>query len=64
MTPKNRTLGGKNRTLRGEGGSKKTPKIGHHLWMFPNTEKLLTTQSMTTKDHVGIIACKIWDQFS
>ena len=33
MTPKNRTLEGKNRTLGGDGGSK---IVGHHLWMFPN----------------------------
>ena len=35
MTPQNRTLEGKNCTLRGEGGSKMTKKIGHHLGMFP-----------------------------
>ena len=33
MTPKNRTLEGKNRTIGGDGG----PNIvGHHLWMIPN----------------------------
>ena len=31
MTPKNRTLEGKNWTLGGVGGSK---LVGHHLWMF------------------------------
>ena len=37
MTPKHRTLDGKNWTLGGEGGggSKMTKKIGNHLWMFP-----------------------------
>ena len=33
MTPKNRTVEGKNRTLGGDVGSK---IVGHHLWMIPN----------------------------
>jgi hypothetical protein len=41
MTPKNRTLEGKNWTLGGEGWSKMAKKIGHHLWMFPYYEKSL-----------------------
>ena len=37
MTPKNRTLQGKNRTLWGPGmGDQESSKIvGHHLWMIP-----------------------------
>ena len=33
MTPKNRTLEGKNQTLGGDGGGSKI--VGHHLWMIP-----------------------------
>ena len=35
MTPKNRTLEGKNRTLGRNGGQKSSKIVGHHLWMFP-----------------------------
>ena len=31
MTPKNRTLEGKNRTLGGRGGQKSSKIVGHHL---------------------------------
>ena len=44
MTPKNRTLEGKNRRLGERGGKKMTKKIGHHLWMFPdNVLPMLTS---------------------
>ena len=36
MTPKNRTLEGKNRTLGGRGGQKSPKIVGHHLCTFPN----------------------------
>ena len=36
MTPKNRTLEGKNRTLGGRGGQKSSKIVGHHLCTFPN----------------------------
>ena len=36
MTPKSRTLEGKNRTLGGRGGQKSSKIVGHHLCMFPN----------------------------
>ena len=39
MTPKNRTLEGKNRTLGGEGGRKTAKIVGHHLCMFPNQDE-------------------------
>ena len=35
MTPKNRTLEGKNRTLGGRGGQKSSKIVGHHLCTFP-----------------------------
>ena len=35
MTPKNRTLEGKNWTLGGMGGQKILKIGGHHLWMNP-----------------------------
>ena len=35
MTPKNRTLEGKNRTLGGRGGQKLSKIVGHHLCTFP-----------------------------
>ena len=36
MTQKNRTLEGKNQTLKRGWGVKRLSKIvGHHLWMFP-----------------------------
>ena len=38
MTPKNRTLEGKNRTLGGEGGQKLSKIVGHHLCTFPNVK--------------------------
>ena len=37
MTPKNRTLEGKNRTLGGMGGQKLSKIVGHHLWMIPHS---------------------------
>ena len=37
MTPKNRTLEGKNRTLGGEGGQKSSKIVGHHLCTFPRS---------------------------
>ena len=49
MTPKNRTLEGKNRTLGGEGGGQKSSKIvGHHLCTFPFC-KFLHQGSMSTR---------------
>ena len=36
MTPKNRTLEGKNWTLGGRGGQKSSKIVGHHLCTFPN----------------------------
>ena len=44
MTPKNWTLEGKNRTL--GGGVKMTPKIGRHLWMFPNTSQNIPSSTL------------------
>jgi hypothetical protein len=35
MTPKDRTLEGKNRTLGGRGGQKSSKIVGHHLCTFP-----------------------------
>ena len=35
MTPKNRTLEGKNRTLGGRGCQKSSKIVGHHLCTFP-----------------------------
>ena len=35
MTPKNRTVEGKNRTLGGRGGQKSSKIVGHHLCTFP-----------------------------
>ena len=35
MTPKNRTLEGKNRTVGGRGGQKSSKIVGHHLCTFP-----------------------------
>ena len=35
ITPKNRTLEGKNRTLGGRGGQKSSQIVGHHLCTFP-----------------------------
>ena len=37
MTPKNRTLEGKNRTLGGRGGQKSSKIVGHHLCTFPRS---------------------------
>jgi hypothetical protein len=34
MTPQNRTLASKNRTLGGGGGQELPKKIGQHLWML------------------------------
>ena len=40
MTPKNRTLEGKNRTLGGRGGQKSSKIVGHHLCTFPYDDQL------------------------
>ena len=48
MTPKNRTLEGKNRMLGGRGGQKSSKIVGHHLCTFPKAwSKLLYTKLRT-----------------
>ena len=53
MTPKNRTLEGKNRMLRGMGAQKLSKIVGHHLWMILKPKKIkklaLNSQSLTVQ---------------
>ena len=54
MTPKNRTLEGKNRTLGGRGGQKSSKIVGHHLCTFPNSVAVFAETKMVTKSRCTV----------
>ena len=60
MTPKNRTLEGKNRTLGGRGGQKSSKIVGHHLCTFPYlfTYSLITLMQNFENDYLCTYANK------